>query len=493
MLGSDPCQGNPCSPGVCSTDYLDNVLCNCLGTYRAGDHCKLSIIKVSPIEPLRVGSSVSITITAALPIGVSVQVTSSDPSRLTVNNLDQTIVNIPQSTSPVSVVYTVTANSPGIYRIHYELNPPSFDILKPESSIVIVESSNDQKPSYSDVLQLDEGILVPGCCGRSLLEKSLCSSELEFLSSCQWQQELGNILSTKGVVFVCSNAICLPLSIYGMAMYSNSSPSSPLQYPLISDDHPTVNLSSTECISCNQSYHHEQCHSTQSHIPFDSTDVKSFLQTSSLMTTFINQLKDIIPHWLTITTLDNKGVWSYQKSDYSASLLHHDDIKNIEECKFALSDTISDSNLLYYVLRTRVSLLVQMYFFSTVLYAPPHSTHCVVLDTCSSGKALVHAVVPDNLQPTMLTDFVMFRKIMANNGQLVFKTVTFSKEGIVKEFYNDVRYWNGTDYTTLAMPPFDMEITSILNKTFVSEQLKISCDFKGSILYNFNSLPGTVC
>ena len=95
-----------------------------------------------------------------------------------------------------------------------------------EESIVTVIGNQRpaSRPEYAYFTRggLDRGQLGVGCCQYTYqLAESICSSSLQFISSCSWLGRSGPL--TSGVVFVKTSDIDLPLSIAGAQITSSGS------------------------------------------------------------------------------------------------------------------------------------------------------------------------------------------------------------------------------------------------------------------------------
>ena len=475
---TDPCQGSPCGSGVCSVLLDDSIQCDCQGTLRIGERCQLSVLDIYPLEPVDTSVTREVTVTSALTVDVSMTITSSDPSQLLINGQsDPFVLHIPKSTEPVTTQYTIIANSPGIYGIKYEPSPVH-DIVTPEDSVVLVVSpDSENRDTYFDVLNLTDGNIVPGCCKHKVADSMMCgSSDITFHSSCSWSGIDDNTWSTNGVVFADSEFIQLPVSISGLSIQNQ-----PLEYSM-----PLNSLG--QCTSCNKSLN-DDCQSTGSLISYDLHDVNLFLESQSLLKTAIRQLNPVLPEWLDVTVLMPEQSHSairqssYSAYDYSASFLKGQEINNIPECQ----STVPVNDNLYYLLRTRAILNVEVYSFSASLYDGPY---CIAVDMC---RRLLYVAVPTELQPSQLIGFDFVKNLLSGNGQLYVGTIVFGKRHFVKEFDQNLQYWNGNRLVTPSLPNFDYELQSIeFSKTFVGGNLRVHYDFTGSVLHRVSNTDSKV-
>ncbi len=461
---------------MCSVLLDNSVQCDCQGTLRIGERCQLSVFDISPLEPMDTSVTREVTITSALTVDVSMTITSSDPSQLLINGQSNPFVlHIPKSTEPVTTQYTIIANSPGIYGIQYEPSPVH-DIVTPEDSVVLVVSPDvhsENRDTYFDVLNSTDGNVVPGCCKHKVAGSMMCgSADITFHSSCSWSS-IDNTWSTNGVVFADTGFIKLPVSISGLSIQNHSEP---LEYSM-----PLNSLG--QCTSCNKSLN-DDCQSTGSLISYDLHDVNSFLESQSLLKTALRQLNPVLPEWLEVSVLTPEQSHSvikqssYSTYDYSASLLKGQEINEIPECQ----STVPVSDNLYYLLRTRAVLNVEVYSFSASLYDGPH---CIAVDMC---RRLLYVAVPMELQPSQLIGFDFMKILLSGNGQLYVGTIVFGKRHFVNELDQNLQYWNGNRLVTPSLPTFDYELQSIeFSKTFIGGNLRVNCDFTGSVLHRVSN------
>ena len=377
-----------------------------------------------------------VTVTSATPIDISITLIPNDPTKI--NVINGTSLIIPKGANPLSVTYILNANTPGIYYIHYEINP-SHNILMPNDSIIFVQPNDplNDRVSYFDVLNMEEGFLVPGCCKLSVIE-NVCHTDLTFQSSCQWTMFNDDKWISNGVVFVSNSLVSLPLSINGLSIESTTNT---FQYYLS----PNYQSFPRECLSCNKTSY--DCQSIDSSISFELQDIELFLKSQSLTNTFASLMVSFIPEWLSVAILPKNGMdESYSDYDYFSLLLSKKEIMLIDDCHSAIP---SDKGHLYYVLRTQTTLHLQINSYSRhFVYANASKPHCIAVDMCNAISPLFYYAIPNELQPSQLTTIDYFQNILADKGKLIFNRIVFGKGGIVKNLDNSLKYWNGNDYKT---------------------------------------------
>ena len=91
---------------------------------------------------------------------------------------------------------------------------------------------------------------------------------------------------------------------------------------------------------------------------------------------------------------------------------------------------------------------------------------------CSSFQSKLYFMVPPVLQPSQLTGLPYFQ-ILTNNGQVSFKTITFTERGNYIRS-KDSKYWHGDTYFTAQIPKFEFKVEMKLEKKFVGNDLRVS-------------------
>ena len=397
---------------------------------------------------------------------------------LTVTNIsalnivgEETQKLIPSDDS-TTVVYTLHPNEPGLFQVRYNIEPKN-NFRKPENSVVLItslDSSGKEDNNYFQSLGLSDGQLGLGCCSNSLLMSSAqCISKLSFFSSCQWFSAEGETeFISKGVVFIGGRTLNLPLSIAGIDVQSSSS-SFKASLPTMSD------ILSERCFSCEKETF--QCTETNTTIRFNENDVQTFLTFNSLSTTFLESIKDFLPSWVSVSV--HSSISAYSNYDFLSFVGTSSEIKNLEGCESYQADAKKG---LLYALRTKSTLYVIIDNFPTFLHSSSTSKPvCILVDMCSSFQSKLYFMVPLVLQPSQLTGLPYFQ-ILTNNGQVSFKTITFTERGNYVRFI-DSKYWRGDTYFTAQIPKFEFEVEMKLEKEFVGSYLGVYIDFVGSAMH----------
>ena len=449
------------------------LVCDCTGTLRVGKRCDISYIQVEPIEPLFVNATHEVIIKSSLPNDKEVSIIASEATKLI--SEPQTITLL-ESSRQSSTNYKLEAKYPGIYQVRYDVNPDSNNILIPEDSIVIASETDlpVRKDYYFERLGLGNGILGPGCCSHVVSKAgSECLSDLMFSSSCEWVPLVGGSqVSSKGVVFVRSHTINLPLSIAGLSI---SNASSSTQYFLPFDS----SVVTKQCVSCSKQQT-SKCLSTGSSVNFDVYDTGMFLSSNSLIKTTLSKISHLLPPWLSINVWLTGGTPSYSSYDFWSALVNGNDLNDYPNCAMPL-DNRDNKDLLYYLLRTRVPLHILIDSFNTFLYSSSLNPQCMVIDMCGTGLK-VYLTIPSDLQPSKLTNLKYFERLLSNGASLELTTFVMAEKGI--EVDQDDEYWTGTEYIQPLLSAYEFEVGAKLDKIFTGGDLKVHYTFEGTAFHS---------
>ena len=428
---------------------------------------------------MRTNTDYDVSITSSPQIERELTLTVTNISALNiVGEETQTFIPTDDSTT---VVYTLHPNEPGLFQVHYNIEPKN-NFQKPENSVVLITSSDSpgkKDNNYFQSLELSDGQLGLGCCSNSLLMSSpQCISKLSFFSSCQWFSPQGETkFISKGVIFIGGRTLNLPLSIAGIDVRSSSS-SFKASLPTTSD------ILSERCFSCKKETF--QCAETNTTIHFDEYDVQTFLTFNSLSTTFLESINNLLPSWLSVSV--HSSISTYSNYDFLSFVGTSTEIKNLEGCESYQADA---KKRLLYALRTRSTLYVVIDNFPAFLHSSSTSKPvCILVDMCSSFQSKLYFMVPLALQPSQLIGLPYFQ-ILINNGQVSFKTITFTERGKNVRF-KDSKYWRGDTYFTAQIPKFEFEVEVKLEKEFVGNDLRVKINFVGSALHESQPDEGKV-
>ena len=183
-LENEVCDNNPCAPGICSINDEGSFQCDCEITFHFGERCETGFLQIPSIPVLRTNTNSNVSITSLPQTERELTLTVTNISALNiVSEENQKFIPSDDSTT---VVYTLHPNKPGLFQVHYNIEPKN-NFRKPENSVVLItflDSSGKEDNNYFQSLGLSDSQLGLGYCSNSLLMSSAqCISKLSFFSS----------------------------------------------------------------------------------------------------------------------------------------------------------------------------------------------------------------------------------------------------------------------------------------------------------------------
>ena len=370
-----------------------------------------------------------------------------------------------------SIMFKLTGYSKGIHQVAYEvLSKNRFREIKPDFVIVYDTPTS----TYFENSNSSEGVLVPGCCAESSrLHLDYCTSsfqEIMFSSSCSWtSSEDKSWLQSKGITFVHSGGISLPLSIIGVdASLSSRS----LNIASLVDNRdicgncPTSSNLSDTCINWDLS----------------TDDAVMMAQFQSLLRTFLRNIDPIIPSQVSISQTANSDI-SGDLFNYLASLKRMSDISTIEGCE----QIQSDSNSLGYVLKVNADIDVNINNDS-LSYRTSNTSKieplCFALDLCRTPQSPLYISVPSEAG-NLLTSLSSIQQYINAGWSFDFHSIFLSSYGI--NSHADEWFWDGSNRVVVTLPQFDTGL-SVSGSTVQFNGLSaVRIKFSGIVLMSLQS------
>ena len=322
--------------------------CDCT-TLFDGSEFQVGLIGVPPIPVLTLGEPpVTLTVQGSTNEGILelfLLILNNPLNTALIFQLNDNILTVTPA-SGSSTTFTMVAEQQGLFRFRYL---PSGSATKStiynvfEESIVTVLGNRrpNSHPEYSYFTRggLDRGQLGVGCCQYNYqLAGSICSSSLQFISSCSWldgQTTSGAL--TGGVVFVKTSDI---LSIAGAQINSFRSKFD-FNVPVNQGGQTPTCSQCTQCSNC-QTGNTSVCYELDRDVLFDEYDISDMLREQSLFDTFLTQTSSLLPSWLSASI--TSPTTTYSQYDYHASILQALDAKSQPGCNQL---SLENSGLLY--------------------------------------------------------------------------------------------------------------------------------------------------
>lgn len=274
--------------------------------------------------------------------------------------------------------------------------------------------------------------ILPRGCSTVLISKCYQGNDVTAVlsSTSPWFQLKTNrsIIFTQGIVFVEINALAMPLSITGLAVFKN-------------DDDISV-IAGSLSLNPNQGVLYGE-NRTHECLSFDITprDIHDLL--SVYIKTFMKTLDSILPGWLSFS---DDGSRIIGLTDFHADLLRGRDIQN-GMCGGA---PLVDDNL-YTVLQLGSSFNLSFYGEEITLPAPLNNEQfCFIIDICQDYGGSFYLILPEESRD-LFDKFNFSRDLFKDYGiRIRPKGIGLSlfKHIDVLPISSELQLWNGDAVTT---------------------------------------------
>ena len=474
-----PCQVNPCrNSGTCIVNGNGTEQCECTSLFK-GSECQVGLVEVPPIPVLTLSNPlVRLSIQGSTNAGnldVNLVLLKNDVANvgLLFRSKNGNILTVTPA-SDTSTIFAIQAKQQGLFRFRYDLSGSAtkstiYDVF--EESIVTV--LGNQRPAsrheytYFNHGGLDRGQLGVGCCQFLYqLTESICSSSLQFISSCGWQGEV-----TTGVVFVKNSDINLPLSIAG-AQISSFGLKFDFNIPVNEGGQISTCSQCNDCSNC-QTGNTSVCYGLDKDVLFDEYDISDMLREQSLFNTFLTQTSNLLPSWLSASI--TSPTTTYSQYDYHASILQAIDAKSHPGCTQL---TLENSGLLY-VLKTRNSLSLNIAGQVKSLNPAELSPLCFAVDVCSGSESTLEVDIKDKFS---LSSINYFSTLSGLDWSFDPYTVSFTDLGVTTAI-SDPMFWNGQAFIAAKLPSYDFKLQVVLKGNLTGGNLMVQHSFMGSLLH----------
>ena len=456
--------------------------CECTTLFH-GSECQVGLVGVPPIPVVTIGAPpVSLTVQGSTDEGILdlflLIISNSFNSPLTFEVNDNILSVTPASGG--SITFTMNAHQQGLYRFRYlpsgsATESTIYNVFEESIVTVVGDRRPDNRPEYAYFTQggLDRGQLGAGCCHYNYqLAGSICSSSLQFISSCGWQ---GGVTTagalTNGVVFVKNSDINLPLSIAG-AQISSFGSKFDFNIPVNEGGQISTCSECNDCSNC-QTGNTSVCYGLDRDVLFDEYDISDMLREQSLFDTFLTQTSNLLPSWLSASI--TSPTTTYSQYDYHASILQAIDAKSHPGCTQL---TLENSGLLY-VLKTRNSLSLNIAGQVKSLNPAELSPLCFAVDVCSGSESTLEVDIKDKFS---LSSINYFSSLSGLDWSFDPYTVSFTDLGVTTAI-SDPMFWNGQAFIAAKLPSYDFKLQVAINGGLTGGNLMVQHSFMGSLLH----------
>ena len=364
----------------------------------------------------------------------------------------QSVININSSTG--RSWFSLRSSSEGIYSIKYliysqeRLATPTLQ----QYLVVYGDTSNISREFFNDEWVLKS----PGCCTSNLT--GLChSQDLSLSSSCSLVTGSGSI-KTRGISFIHSRGLSLPLSIIGASV----SPSSLTLSPLVSEDSLTCNNCSHDSSSCING-------------TVKPADSAMLANNDTLLKTFLRQVRTLVPSEVTLTPSEGSNQRNRFISDFMSDLISEND----DECPGLHVTSPS------YLLKSNSSLRVNVNGESFSYHGDQFV--CFSLPLCSvpfPEFSPLTVSVPVEGSNALTSSLSGFRYYLNRAWSLLVKAVDLSMYGAISNIniVNGLRLWNGNEWVSMSLPVHQVQLSLAAgHSTSEENDLNVRTNFTGQV------------
>ena len=339
--------------------------CNCSDTGYHGSHCQFGFVSFPEFPILKINSPYHFILKARPVEFLKVElVVPSSGLKITPN---VGIFNLTMQ----SMAFTLTGEQAGLYTMSFKFDGSSIDLnafRQPEErAVLVIDSTLDAEPLYSERRNILPGFLEPGCClSKQLLTCAGHNDKIKFTSTCSWK-DLGSVSSSPGIVFVTTEGISLPLSVSKVSISDDFTVSLP---------HQDMDLTCNVCpesllVSCNASSKPCYCYKPTT------KDIVDFLNHEALAVTFFDKLGPHIPAWLNFSmSISNR---THSTNSQMARVVTQLDVNGQDCMRFPTSTTGQ-----YLLLQYNGNLAIQVHRSEILIPNTENEGICIAVDLCTN-------------------------------------------------------------------------------------------------------------
>ena len=462
------CDPNPCNHnGVC-TDIGGNMfICNCDGTGYTGPECNILLINIPDIPALAVNAPVDVSLSSQPDRDFTLMIKVDDRNSLSVV---PSSVTFSQQLTNQNI--SITASSPGLYKINYEVSDNSLNYQPIPPVTVLVSNDASGRSDYFDGLK-ERGLLEPGCCKASEMQLGLefrcpnSENELLLRSTCGWETKVKDLPHTVGVIFSQYDGFDMPIAIAGAKFESLGT---------------DINLQSLNifefqsgCIACSTgSVGEPSCTAQRISI----NDIQNFLKYESLAHTYLSQSMSLVPDWFELKAVPSNR--SYDLNSYMVNLVYPNELMQFQEC----NEIVTLNNDLYSVMLYAGSLEVSLNGEQIELRPDDHPCICFAVDLCKGDSSPLYLTIPATVHSTIET-FDFMQNLKDKGWNVVIHYLIIGNSSILDDVQQHA-YWDGNQFSSPNLPSPHMITKTSFNKTLlINGDAEAEWNFNGNITWFF--------
>ena len=426
--------------------------------------CEIGIITTPDYQPLNLSTTVQYTFYANPDFELVVELITGtmgltfDPSAI-----------LTFSPTKTSAEISITGENVGIYTISYEISGRSslqFQQLQPDT--IIVQEDTPPVPEYFTSRGLEPGMLEAGSCAYAAPLDYTCPREtdqISFSSTCRWYDN-----ASPGIIFSEYRDLSLPVAITGARISNINTGDQSRIMPLMSNDF---------LQQCNFDSPQPSCNFKPSDLVHE---IENFLMTEALGNTFLSQVAQLIPGWLTFS-VNTDTTRTYDSTSFMIDLIESDYLSETEEC----SSLFRVQDGMYSILKYSGSLNFNVNS-GLNSFISQRSPVCFAINLCEGLNSPLSIAIPDDAQS--IVNSLAFSQIIRDYGwaftinSIVISRVPFTHE--LSGFNSD--YWFGNQEAIYAFPNSTIVANGNFDHTFSLNTLQISYSLEGQAYMLYNDL-----
>ena len=466
------CDPNPClNGGVCTEVSDTDFQCNCAGTLHEGRICQLGLVEITGPSVVTVFQVFSITIRANPTEEISL--VSVVPPVFLSNQVNPLVLSSEDTTRQVQF----TPYVPGPYSLTFSFSEPS-SYMNPNPFPVFVRNNGASNSPYYQLFSDDDTAVKRSCCQLKPSVIQCGSQPVELLSSCSWTGT-----RTSGIVFSSYNGLEIPISFSGLHITTTQPPT------FTTFNTGSCAVSNSDCMfdgsfdrtedSDNVCYEHKP----------QLGDLEAFLSQESLATTFLSRIRNLLPNWLELATVNEEAINNFIDFKFIVSVIASDKLSSEVGCESITSDKPGYFAVLHYDGPLLVTLEEAVNVVNAVTFNSPMlgSSYCITVNLCSGSNSPVYIGIPLSVQSSWRS--IGFISEYINRGwDIQFLSAAIVKGMLDTPIENLYTFWNSivsNYHPPLIQPDLLLQVES--RGSFENSNVIVQVEFNGQLYHTFTT------
>ena len=417
--------------------------------------CEIGIITTPDYQPLTLSTREKLTVYANPDFDLVVELITGAVGLTFEPNAILTF-----SPTKTSADIFITGERVGIYTIDYEINGiSSVQFQQPQPGTIIVQEDTPPIPEYFTSRGLEPGMLEAGSCANATPMDYTCpnkNDQISFSSTCRWYDN-----ASPGIIFSKYNDLNLPVSITGARVSNVTTGDQPRLTPLMGNDF---------LQQCNFDSPQSSCNFKPSDLV---QEIEDFLMTEALGYTFLSQVQQLIPGWLTFS-VNTTTPRTHDSTSYMIDLVESDYLAETEEC----SNLFRVEDGMYSILKYSGSLNFNINS-SLQTFISQKLPVCFAINLCKGLNSPLSITIPDEAQATI--NSLSFAQIIRNYGwDFIINSIVISGTPFSHDLSgSNSNYWFGNQELTYKFPNSTIIANGKFDHSFLLGTLQINYSLDG--------------